>query len=716
MSPQEILPPATPGASAVAVIECPACGTQNTTDSKFCRQCGHLLRPIPGLGSDAKKAAPAEGAKLEDDEDLTSPAEIDARRALQLLDRALMMSERGDLNAALLACRQAISLDHNHSESYALLGTLLERNGDLRGAMSAYEHVLELAPDNELERDSLNRIKARLEKAPAFSFNPNDLFGADEEMLPSVATPEDEVTEVVPQEDLAAIAPERDEHGIEARLPPTSATLRAEAPAPVASTPEATPVVAPVAPLVFDFDPAPETALPSVSPLAAAMDGETVARVGAAIPPSPKPAPSVSTPPPASGTGSMPKIERRKAQRRQVSIPVATERRMVKDRRASATVAGATFAPTPSVWPARPGSLTPQPVNPVTIAPLDFSFGTTPPTPTPLWAQMMRGSSFFMRTLPLIVVGVLGLGFLSWARSQAVAHNTNVTTNNPAVVDTSGTTTTTGFQPAPQTQNNVPTGTTFGATPAPGSNSGFQITNATPIPVTANTTSNPNVPANTNRGTADALRPAAGAQGSGNGANGRSNAGTPPFPVPIAPAPVPPASTGNTGGNTGNNSGSGTPIVLPPPQTPNTGGNAEPPVRVGSLGTNPLNPGGSPQEGRIRITQGSLTTRPAPPPRTGTQATGAERAANAASASGNSDRAINNLTSAINSTGNDQGFLLQQRAMAFMDRGDYARAVEDFQAAIGAYQEQINSGNNVASAQAGLRSARSGLNLALSRR
>jgi len=139
-------------------------------------------------------------------------------------------------------------------------------------------------------------------------------------------------------------------------------------------------------------------------------------------------------------------------------------------------------------------------------------------------------------------------------------------------------------------------------------------------------------------------------------------------------------------------------------------------VRVGTMGTNPLNPGGSPSEGRIRITQGSLGGRSVPPPRTGTLAQGNERAAAAAAANGNQDRAINNLTNAINSTGNDQGFLLQQRAMAFMDRGDYARAVEDFQAAIGAYQEQINSGNNVASAQAGIRSARSGLNLALSRR
>ncbi len=712
MSPQETIPPATPGVSAVAGIECPACGTQNTTDSKFCRHCGHLLRPLPGASNEPRKAAPTEGTESEDEENLTSPAEIDARRARQLLDRALLMSERGDLNAALLACRQAIALDHDHSESYALLGTLLERNGDLRGAMTAYEHVLEISPDNQLERDSLNRIKARLDKTPAFNFNPNDLFGDDTTVLPSVAASGEEVPDALPQDDLAAIAPERDEHGIEARLPPTSGSLRTEASAtPVGEVSgiTAAPVVAPLAPVVFDFDPAPESALPSLSPLASAMDGETVARVGAAIPPSSKPAAPAETPP-ARGTGGMPKIERRVAQRRQVNVPVATERRVAVERRASASVAGATFAPTSPTR--RVGSLTPIPLNPQPVAPLDFSFGTTPAAPTPLWAQMLRGSSFYGRTLPLVVVGVLGLGFLGWARSQAVAHDTDSTTGTTTTIDNSGTTTTV-TQPAGQTQNNFSTGTTF-ATPAPNSGSGFPVTNATQAPTIGNTNTNSGTNPSANTPTRVATNPSTGAQRSGSGAGGDTSAGTPPFPVPVAPAPA--ASAGGTTGSNNSGSSSNTPIVLPPPQTPSTGGNAAPPIQVGSLGTNPLNPGGAPQEGRIRITQGSLNTRSAPPPRTGSMARSNERAASDAAANGNQNGAINNLTNAINSSGGDQGFLLQQRAMAFMDRGDYARAVEDFQASISAYQDQINRGDNVAAAQAGVRSARSGLNLALSRR
>lgn len=719
MSPQETLPPATSGASAVVGIECPACGTQNTTDSKFCRHCGHLLRPLPGTSSDVKKAAPVSAENADDDDNLTSPAEIDARRARQLLDRALLLSERGDLNAALLACRQAIALDHDHFESYALLGTLLERNGDLRGAMTAYERVLEIAPDNTLERDSLNRIKARLEKAPAFNFNPNDLFG-DDSTLPSVADSQQDAPATAPSsEDLAAIASEREEHGIEARLPPTSASHRTEVPV-AALSGETTTVPAPVAaPVVFDFDPAPDSALPSLSPLAAALDGETVASVGAPVQASSQVAPaSVATPamvPPAAPTGTMPKIERRVAQRRQVNIPVGTERRLGSERRALVPVAGAKVIPV--VRPARVGSLTPSPVIQPTVAPLDFSFGATPTVPTPLWAQMLRGSSFYGRTLPLVLVGVLGLGFLSWARSQAVARDTDNATSAPAstITNADGTVT----QSAPQTTTNVSTGSTFGVTPAPDSGTGVPITNATSAPVVPGTSSVTTAPASGagTRVAANPARPAAGAQSgaSGTATAGRDSAGTPPFPVPNAPASTANQNSGNTNTNGGSNSSGGTPIILPPPQTGNTGGDATPRVRVGSLGTTPLNPAGSPQE-RIRITQGSINLRSAPPARSGSAARSAENAATSAAANGNQDRAINNLSSAINSTGGDQGFLLQQRGMAFMERGDYARAIEDFQGSISAYQDQINRGENVAAAQAGLRSARAGLNMANSRR
>ena len=717
MSPEETLSTRTLETPSASSLECPACGTNNSLDSKFCRQCGHLLRALGT--SDVKKPAPS-GAQGEDGT-LTSPAEIDARRSHQLLDRALLLSERGDLNAALLACRQAVALDSNHAEPYALLATLLERSGDLRGAMNAYERVLQISPNNTLERDSLTRLKSRIEKAPTFNFNPNELFANDDDTLPSVAAPEAVEPAVVPVE--------RDEHGIEARLPPTSASLRVPAavaapvmaatvvatPAVVVAAPVvvpevATPQVAAVsaAPLVFEFDEAPTGATPSVSPLAAAMDGETVSRVGTLAP--------VAIPAVAPSNAAL-KIERREKQRRQVNVPVATERRTASERRAPSTRSGVTFAP--SVWPspgARPGLGVPAPVptrTPAAIAPLDFSFGATAPVKAPLWAQMMRGSSFFARTLPLMAVGIVGLGFLSWARSQAVARDTMAQTGTSTlVISPDGSTTTTVIQPnAAQTGANlVPGGPTVPASNPNGSSSGFPITNATPAPVPA-TNSNPaSAPAtNPARPASSSPRGTAGSGGGATPVRANGGAGSPNFP--LAPAPVPPAPVASTtGGN-----GSGGNIVLPPPQT-QAGGTVSAPIPVGSLGSTPLNPSGSPQQGRIRITQGSVPGRPVAPPRSGTLARGDERAAAAAAAAGNQGGVINNLNNALGKTGTDQGFLLQQRAMAFLDRGDSARAVEDFQAAINAYQDQINRGENVAAAQSGIRAARAGLGMAQSRR
>ncbi len=85
---------------------------------------------------------------------------IDERRAQQLMERAMGLAERGDTSSAILACRQAISLVPNSSQSYSMLGLLLERSGDTAGAITAYEKVLDLAPDSLLERESLGRLRA----------------------------------------------------------------------------------------------------------------------------------------------------------------------------------------------------------------------------------------------------------------------------------------------------------------------------------------------------------------------------------------------------------------------------------------------------------------------------------------------------------------------------------------------------------------------------
>lgn len=134
-------------------------------------------------------------------------------------------------------------------------------------------------------------------------------------------------------------------------------------------------------------------------------------------------------------------------------------------------------------------------------------------------------------------------------------------------------------------------------------------------------------------------------------------------------------------------------------------------MRIGSDSA-PLNPAGAGNRNYVRITQGRVGGSSVPQ-RSSSQADADERGAANASRAGQTDQAVNRITAAINSNPGDAGFRYQQRATLFLDRGDYTRAADDFQAAISAYNAQIERGEQVDAARAGLRTARSGLNAAL---
>lgn len=84
--------------------------------------------------------------------------QIDQGRARRLLDRALTLSQRGDRPAAIVACRQAVSLAPQEASGYSILGMLLEQAGDTPGAITAYETVINQTDDCEAERESVERL------------------------------------------------------------------------------------------------------------------------------------------------------------------------------------------------------------------------------------------------------------------------------------------------------------------------------------------------------------------------------------------------------------------------------------------------------------------------------------------------------------------------------------------------------------------------------
>ena len=654
----------------------------------------------------------------------TSPAEIDAKRAAHILDRATQLAERGDLSGAIVAARQAISLDHDSAGAHESLGNYLERSGDLAGARTAYGRALELAPQSALNKASLERIEERISHAQNgasgaadFSFDDAELtdFSKKNTGAPTAIAATGAASETTPfDQQLDGAAPH-----VDAKLPPTRAELEAaqtsaaiDAVLPPTSQEVAAknPEIATKDVAAIDFSsffaaiPA-----PSVSDPAPSFDSPASASaIDAKLPPTTaaaSAAPAVPAPQPF----EFPDPERRAASdRRQKQVPVATERRSGGDRRVAQ--AGSPFV-----------------FQPVFDEPK-----------APLWAQYLRQPSFYGRTLPLVLLTVFSLGFLTWARARAIsqsAQNPTVIAANPALVPT---------DPAPETVPN-PGAPNSGTTPpalsnAANPNDGFTITNnpnaaqsvpapslaTNPVgaapPTAPNSGTNTNANANTNA-RPSAARPAAANRpaGGGNGNNRPRTSSAPPrFPsASLAPAPIPPSAileareaARNRAGADDNTRGGGE-LGLPAPQIPQNVP-AEPPVRVLPPGS-PLNAGGAANRGYVRVQSGQLGAASAPR-RPQNQANQAEQAATNAARGGQTDQAIQNLTSSLNSNASDSGFRLQQRAGLFLERGDYGRAIDDFQAAISAYQDQIERGENVSAARSGLRSARSGLNVALAAR
>jgi putative inorganic carbon (hco3(-)) transporter len=74
-----------------------------------------------------------------------------------LYNKGLVLSQFGQTKEATEALKQAISLKPNYRDAYFTLGTLEEDLKDNSAAISAYQHALQIQPD---DKDSMDRLKA----------------------------------------------------------------------------------------------------------------------------------------------------------------------------------------------------------------------------------------------------------------------------------------------------------------------------------------------------------------------------------------------------------------------------------------------------------------------------------------------------------------------------------------------------------------------------
>ncbi len=123
---------------------CTSCGTRNTADARFCKRCGHALDR-----SDAPTIT---------EEEFTRP-DVEEERFKSLLLLAFQKNEANDLDAAIAACEEALTLRPNSTDARSLLSTLYEKKGDRERAIVEREKVVQLNPGSIADREKLDSLR-----------------------------------------------------------------------------------------------------------------------------------------------------------------------------------------------------------------------------------------------------------------------------------------------------------------------------------------------------------------------------------------------------------------------------------------------------------------------------------------------------------------------------------------------------------------------------
>ncbi len=133
-----------PSGESDQTMYCTDCGTKNSEDANFCKQCGHKL----------VKTGPL---KISEEEFALPPSKDDQFRDLLLV--AFRKYEEDDLDGAVTACGVALELKPESTDARSLLSTLYEKQGQTAKAISEREKVLALNPGSIADREKLDLLR-----------------------------------------------------------------------------------------------------------------------------------------------------------------------------------------------------------------------------------------------------------------------------------------------------------------------------------------------------------------------------------------------------------------------------------------------------------------------------------------------------------------------------------------------------------------------------
>lgn len=126
---------------------CSQCGADNTSDSKYCKECGTYVAP----SSISLAPNPQDFDGVEDP--------LRQERLTKLLDMAFWHLDVGNLDAAVLASEAALTINPRSTTAHSLLGTLYEKKGNDAKAIAHVESVLEINPNSEADAAKLEMLR-----------------------------------------------------------------------------------------------------------------------------------------------------------------------------------------------------------------------------------------------------------------------------------------------------------------------------------------------------------------------------------------------------------------------------------------------------------------------------------------------------------------------------------------------------------------------------
>ena len=128
---------------------CLECGTKNSADSKFCKECGVTV---------ASAAPPRSHTLTEDLAPVENP--VTRERLVNLIEMAFWHNDAGNYDAAILACEAALAINPSSSTAHSLLASLYEKKGNDERAIEHLEAVVNLNPESTADATKLDQLRS----------------------------------------------------------------------------------------------------------------------------------------------------------------------------------------------------------------------------------------------------------------------------------------------------------------------------------------------------------------------------------------------------------------------------------------------------------------------------------------------------------------------------------------------------------------------------